>query len=142
MPAPPDRRARSQPRHRRQAPPLPYGVGEVVKMYQGGINKDVIINYINSTALPYHLTADGVIYLQTLGMPQEITKTMILRDGQLQQQQLAMQQFYQQQQQPMPAPAPASIWPCARPTASAGGCDSHNATTCRHSRWFGLSGFL
>jgi hypothetical protein len=80
-----------------QAPALPYGVGEVVKMYQGGINKEVIINYINNTALPYHLTADAIIYLQNLGMPQEITRTMIQRDGQLQQQQMAMQQAYQQQ---------------------------------------------
>jgi hypothetical protein len=58
---------------------LSYGVGEVVKMYQGGINKDVIINYINNTSFAYKLTADGIIYLQSLGMPQEITKAMILR---------------------------------------------------------------
>ena len=93
------------------APSLPYGVGEVVKMYQGGINKEVIVNYINNTALPYHLSADGIIYLQTLGMPQEITKAMILRDGQLLQQQQANQQFYQQPQQPMPAPAPGQYGP-------------------------------
>ncbi len=77
------------------APVLPYGVGEVLKMYQGGISKDVIINYINNTALPYHLTADGIIHLQSLGVPQEITRTIIQRDGQLQQQ--AAQQYYQQQ---------------------------------------------
>jgi hypothetical protein len=79
-----------------QAPALPYGAGEVVKMYQSGINKDIIVSYINSTALPYHLSADGIIYLQSLGMPQEITQSMIQRDGQLQQQ--AMQQYYHQQQ--------------------------------------------
>jgi hypothetical protein len=77
------------------APALAYGVGEVVKMYQGGINKDVIVNYINNTVLPFHLTADNIIYLQSLGVPQEITKTLIQRDGQLQQQ--AAQQYYQQQ---------------------------------------------
>ena len=96
-----------------QAPSLPYGAGEVVKMYQGGINKDVIVNYVNSTALPYHLNADGIIYLQTLGMPQEITKAMIVRDGQLQQQQ-ANQQAYQQpiyQQQPMPGAMPGPYGP-------------------------------
>jgi hypothetical protein len=90
-----------------QAPALPYGVGEVVKMYQGGINKDVIVNYIGNTALPYHLNADGIIYMQTLGMPQEITKAMIQRDGQLQQQQQqANQQYYQQQPMPGAMPAP------------------------------------
>jgi hypothetical protein len=89
-----------------QAPALPYGAAEVMRMYQGGINKDVIVNYINSTSLPYHLNADSIIYLQTLGMPQEITKSMILRDGQLQQQQAANQQYYQQQPMPGPAPSP------------------------------------
>jgi hypothetical protein len=87
---------------------LPYGVGEVVKMYQGGINKDVIVNYIDNTSLAYHLSADGIIYLHNLGMPQEITKAMILRDGQLQQQQ-AMRPPYPQNygQQPMPPPLAA-----------------------------------
>jgi hypothetical protein len=66
-------------------PGLPFGASEVVKMFQGGIGKDVIINYIDSASLPFHLSADNIIYLQTLGLPQEITKTMILRDGALQQ---------------------------------------------------------
>ena len=57
------------------APALPYGAREVVKMYQGGISKDMIVNYINSTSLPYHLTADGILYLQTLGVPQEATQS-------------------------------------------------------------------
>ena len=79
-----------------QAPALPYGAGEVVKMYQNGISKDVLVNYINSTVLPYHLTADAIIYLHGLGVPQEVTQAMIQRDGQLQQQQF-MQQSYQAQ---------------------------------------------
>src|SRR5580658_9552231 len=64
-------------------PVLAYGVSEVLKMYQGGISKDVIVNYINNTVLPFHLTADNIIYLQSAGVPQEITKALILRDGQL-----------------------------------------------------------
>jgi hypothetical protein len=67
-------------------PGLPFGASEVVKMYQGGIGKDVIINYVDNAVLPFHLSADNIIYLQTLGVPQEITKAIILRDGQLQQQ--------------------------------------------------------
>jgi hypothetical protein len=88
-----------------QPPTLPYGAGEVLKMYQGGINKDVIVNYIDNTTLAYHLSADGIIYLQGLGVPQEITKAMILRDGQLQKQQ-AMQQPYPQQPMPPPGAPP------------------------------------
>jgi hypothetical protein len=55
-------------------------------MYQGGIGKDVIVNYIDSAILPFHLSADNIIYLQNLGVPQEITKAILVRDGQLQQQ--------------------------------------------------------
>jgi hypothetical protein len=88
------------------APGLAYGVSEVLKMYQGGIGKDVILNYIANTALPYHLTADGIIYMQAQGVPQDITKALLQRDGQLQQQaaqayqQQAAQQAYQQQPPP------------------------------------------
>jgi len=93
-----------------QAPALAYGVGEAVKLYQAGINKDVIVNYINNTALPYHLSADGIIYLQTLGMPQEVTQAMLQRDGQLQKQQ-AMQQYYQQPMTAVPNGAVATQAP-------------------------------
>ena len=80
------------------APGLPYGAGEVLKLYQQGIKKDVIVNYINNSALPYHLSADQIIHLQSLGMPEDITQAMIARDGQLQQ--MAKQQYYPQQQAP------------------------------------------
>jgi hypothetical protein len=52
---------------------LTYGVGEVVKLHQAGIDKDIIVNYINNSDLPYNLTADGILYLQSLGVPKEIT---------------------------------------------------------------------
>ncbi len=85
-----------------QAPALPYGVSEVVKMYQGGINKEVLVGYIENTVLPFHLNADGIIYLQHLGMPQEVTAALIRRDGELQKQAAAayqqQAQAYQQQQ--------------------------------------------
>jgi hypothetical protein len=85
---------------------LPYGVSEVVKLYQGGIDKDVIVSYVNNSSLPYHLTADGILYLHSLGIPEDITKAITQRDGALQQQQAVQQQFYQQQ--PMPAVVQAS----------------------------------
>lgn len=78
-----------------QAPALPPGANEVLKLYKGGVSKDVIVNYINSTVMPYHLTADGIIYLQTVGVPQELTQAMIIRDGQLRQ--IYSQQYYEQQ---------------------------------------------
>jgi hypothetical protein len=55
-----------------QAPALPCGALEVVKKCQGGINEDAITSYINSASPPYHLSADGILSLQSLGIPQEI----------------------------------------------------------------------
>ena len=94
------------------APAMPYGVAEVVKMYQDGIGKDILIGYIENSSLPFHLNADGIIYLQHLGMPQEVTSALLRRDGELQKQAGAV---YQQQQQqaamvaanPQPAPGNA-----------------------------------
>ena len=77
------------------APALQSGVREVVKMYQAGINKEIIINYIKSTALPYHLDADGIIYLHSVGVPPEITQALISRNGEIQQ--LNAQNWQQQQ---------------------------------------------
>ena len=88
-----------------ELPALPYGAGEVMKMHQAGINKDVIISYINNSSLPFHLSADAIVYLQTLGVPQEVIKAMILRDGQLQHHQ-AVQQQYQRQQMAAAVAAP------------------------------------
>ncbi len=63
---------------------LPFGASEVVKMYQGGINKEVLIGFVDSSTLPFHLTADNIIYLQHLGLPQEVLAAMMRRDGELQ----------------------------------------------------------
>jgi hypothetical protein len=89
------------------APGLPFGASEVVKMYQGGIGKDVIVNFVNNAALPFHLSADNIIYLQSLGVPQDITKAILVRDGQLQQQAAA----YVQQMGPPPAGQTAAAPP-------------------------------
>jgi hypothetical protein len=113
------------------APALPFGVSEVVRMYQGGIGKDIIVGYIENTVLPFHLTADGQIYLQHLEVPQEVISALIHRDGELQRQSAAA---HQQQQQPAannqalpgnPTPTvvmpstPAPVVPYAYPDASA-----------------------
>jgi hypothetical protein len=80
-----------------RAPALPFGVSEVLKMYQGGIGKDIIVNYIENTVLPFHLTADGEIYLQHLGVPPEVMSALIRRDGELQRQSVAHDQRQPQQ---------------------------------------------
>jgi len=97
------------------APALPYGVSEVVKMYQGGINKDVLVSYVENTVLPFHLTADAIIYLQHLGMPQEVTAAMIRRDGELQKQ--AMAAYQQQPSAPYPQQQPLAPGNAPQPMA-------------------------
>ena len=89
-------------------PALPYGVSEVVKMYQGGISKDVIINYVENSGQPFHLSADGIIYMHHLGMPVEITQAMMQRDTQLQREQpMAAQPMAQPYPGAAPAPGPS-----------------------------------
>jgi len=94
------------------APALAFGVAEVVKMYQGGISKEVLVGYIDNSVLPFHLNADGIIYLKQLGVPQEVTYALIKRDGELQRQTDAANQqqamAYQQQQQMMAGAPPAN----------------------------------
>ena len=116
-----------------QAPALPFGVSEVVKMYQGGIGKDIIVGYIKNTVLPLHLTPDGEIYLQHSGVPQEVISALIHRDGELQKQAAAAYQQRQQQEaaannqvlagNPTPIVAvpstPPPVVPYAYPDASA-----------------------
>lgn len=114
------------------APALPYGVQEVVKLFQDGVNKDLIITYIKNTSLPYHVAPRTLHYLKSLGLPQEITQTMIQRDAQLQRQQLAMQQQYNQQQiTPVPN-GPES------PPPQAPVVNSNNLASRRHGDWSGL----
>jgi uncharacterized membrane protein YgcG len=66
---------------------LPYDAQEVVKMYKGGISKDVILSYINSSTLPYQLSAANLAYLQSAGVPQDITQAMIQRGDDAREQQ-------------------------------------------------------
>jgi hypothetical protein len=75
-----------------RVPVLPLGVSEVVKMYQGGVGKDIIVAYIETNVLPFHLTADGEIYLQHLGVPPEVMLALIQRDGELRKQSAAGRQ--------------------------------------------------
>jgi hypothetical protein len=89
---------------------LPHAVAEVVKMYQGGIGKEILIAYVDSSMVPFHLNADGIIYLQHLGLPQEVVAEMMHRDADLQKSAMAAQT-------PAPAPSapPATYAPAAQP---------------------------
>ena len=83
-----------------QAPPIvSEAVGEVVRMYQGGADKEVVLCYISNAEISCHLNADAVLYFKALGMPPEVAKAMIQRDAELRREQQACRP-----QQPMLAP--------------------------------------
>lgn len=75
----------TQPVNTPNAAGLPQGVNEVVRMYQAGVSKEVIIDYLNNLVVPYHVSADGILYLHSLGMPHEIIQAIVQREGHLQQ---------------------------------------------------------
>jgi hypothetical protein len=95
---------------------LPYGVDAVLKMQQKGIDKDIILNYINNSPRPFHLSADAIIHLQSVGLPPDMTKAMLQRDGQLQQQGMQQQPAWMAS---AAANSPAGPSPVVTPTTPA-----------------------
>jgi hypothetical protein len=88
-----------------QAPSLPAGVSEVLKLQKGGVPADVILNYVNNSPLSFYLTADNLIYAQQQGVPAPVITAMIQRYGEKQRQMA--------QAQPQSAPAPVAQAPAA-----------------------------
>jgi len=75
---------------------LSFGVDEIVKMNQGGVEADVLVNYVENSNVPYHLSAEDIVSLHDQGVPSQVITTMI-RHGAKMQQQAAL--AYQQSQQ-------------------------------------------
>jgi len=75
---------------------LSFGVDEVVKMYQGGVEADVILNYVENSSVPYHLSAEEIVRLHDLGVPSPIVTALIRHGAKVQQQAAAA---YAQSQQ-------------------------------------------
>jgi hypothetical protein len=75
---------------------LSFGVGEVVKMHQGGVEADVILNYIENSSVPYHLSAEEVVHLHDIGVPSPIITTLIRHGAKVQQQAVAASALIQQ----------------------------------------------
>ena len=100
------------------APDISYGVGEVVKMWQAGVGNDVIATYINNATAPYHLDADGIIYVKSAGLPSQMIQAMIQRDVQLQQQTAALPQPVAATPAPYVYMAPPQLPTAAAPAPS------------------------
>ena len=79
-----------------QSARLSFGVDEVVKMYQSGVDADVIVNYIENSSVPYHLNAEEIVHLHDIGVPSQITTTLIRHGAKVQQQANAASAVIQQ----------------------------------------------
>ena len=75
---------------------LSFGVDEVVKMHNGGVEADVIMNYIENSSVPYHLSAEEVVHLHDIGVPSPIITTLIRHGAKVQQQANAASAVIQQ----------------------------------------------
>ena len=58
-------------------------LAQVVQMAQSGVNESIILNYIQNSSAPFNLTANQIIYLKDLGLPDDAVKAMMQRDQQL-----------------------------------------------------------
>src|SRR5437879_9132877 len=76
--------ARIQPTQAAQRTKFSFGVDEVTKMYQSGVETDVILNYIESSRVPYHPSAEEIVRLHNLGVPSQIVTTLIRHGAQVQ----------------------------------------------------------
>src|SRR5437762_831581 len=96
--AEPNAQPTQQTQSRKAAQPakLSFGVDEVVKMHQNGVEPDVVLNYVENSNVPYHLGAEEIVRLHDLGVPSPIITAMIRHGAQVQQQAAAA---YAQSQQ-------------------------------------------
>jgi hypothetical protein len=56
---------------------LPKGASDVVKLFQMGKKDNVLIFYVNYSGLNYHLTANDVLYLKSVGLSGGVINAMI-----------------------------------------------------------------
>ena len=59
------------------APPLAYGVPQILKLQQAKVTDDVIIAYIHNSGGSYGLDADQIIYLRQQGISDKVLTTML-----------------------------------------------------------------
>src|SRR6266536_2828401 len=88
---------------------LSFGVDEVVKMYQGGVEADVILNYVENSSVPYHLNAEEIVHLHDLGVPSPIITALIRHGAKVQQQATAAYAQSQQKAAEEAKAAPAYV---------------------------------
>ncbi len=90
------------------------GVSEVARLFQSNVSEDVLLAYINNYGQPFYATADEILYLNDLGVSDNVITAVLKHksDGQPTQN-VASTEEPKQQAQAAPAPAPAPQAPIA-----------------------------
>lgn len=57
------------------------GVADIVKMAQSGVAPSVMLEFINKAPHGFSLTADEIVYLTDLGVPEDVIKAMLRKEG-------------------------------------------------------------
>jgi len=58
-------------------------LGQLVRLVQAGVDRDVVLAYINNSPHIYQLKADDIVYLNDLGTPSDIIEAILVHDRQL-----------------------------------------------------------
>ena len=56
---------------------LPYGVDDVLKLCRGQVNEDVVVAYVQSSGIPFSLSANDIVYLKQQGVSDRIVGAML-----------------------------------------------------------------
>src|SRR5262245_33546477 len=67
----------------RNAPYLSAGLADVVKMFQAGVDQQVMLAFIQSSTVAFRPSAKEIIYLRDLGVSSELITAMLRRGGEL-----------------------------------------------------------
>jgi hypothetical protein len=65
------------------APPLSYGVSEVVQLARANVSEDVVVNYVQNSGNAYGLDANQILYLKQQGVSDHVINTMLNQRGKL-----------------------------------------------------------
>ena len=67
----------------RTSTPSSAGIGEILRMVTAGVTKEVMMAYIETSAIAFHLTAADVISLKENAVPDDLTMAMMKRGAEL-----------------------------------------------------------
>ena len=56
---------------------------ELVKLHESMVDESVILTFVDHSKYPFNLTADQIVYLQDIGVIEEVLSAMIQRDAYL-----------------------------------------------------------